>query len=491
MCYNRHESQRGKVVARRRGCIIWLIIIIALGTLFLAWRYADFRLASQTLPAGMTIAGLPVEGLSREQALNALEVAFATPINIAYKDQRLLLPPESVDLHYDAEQTAANLDAALGAQQGLGGFIQHVMDPEQTPTEVSATIGYSAQALDEFLANIAAQHDQEARPAVAIPENLSIRPGQPGYQLDIEASRRSIAQALVSADNPEQTIPLIIHETAAPSDHMMALHQLIQYLLDDHPGLIPGVFVKDLRTGDELTINAEVAYAGMSVLKIAVMEESYRNLELPLNAETSDWLSDTMGTASSNYKANLLLSNVIADGDGYQGAARLTEGMQRLGLVNTFMTAPYDEEESPHTIVTPANSRSDFDARPDPRMQTTPLDIGLLLEMIYQCSRGGGALLALYPNELSATECTQMIDWMRQNRIDSMIEAGLPVDTPIAHKHGFSNDTHADAGVIFSPGSDFVLTIFLHRPDYLEWGESAPLTSNIATAAYNYFNPAQ
>ncbi len=476
-------------MARRRGCIIWLIIIIALGTLFLAWQYANFRLASQTLPAGMTIAGLPVEGLSQEQALNALEVAFATPINLAYEDNRLLLPPESVDLHYDAEQTAANLEAALNDRQGLGGFIQHVTAPDPPPQKVSAAVSYSTPALNEFLTSIAAQYDQEAQQAVAIPENLSIRPNQPGYQLDIEASRQLIAQTLVSAEHPERTITLVVQEIEAPPDDMTALRQLIQYLLDDHPGLIPGIFVKDLQTGCELAINAEIAYAGMSVLKIAIMEESYRNLELPLDAETSDWLSDTMGVISSNYKANLLLSDVIADGDSYQGAARLTEVMQRLGLVNTFMTTPYDEEEIPHTIVTPANSRNDFDTKPDPRMQTTPLDIGLLLEMIYQCSQGGGALLALYPNELSAAECTQMIDWMRHNRIDSMIEAGLPAETPIAHKHGFSNDTHADAGIIFSPGSDFILTIFLHRPDYLEWEESASLTSNIATAAYNYFNP--
>jgi len=479
-------------VGRRSPYIIWLIIIIALAMLFLAWQYANFQLSKQVLPPGMRMAKLPVEGLTREQALNALEVAFATPIDIAYKDHHLLLLPESVNLDYDAEQTAANLDAALSAHRGIDSFIQYMMDSKAAPQEVPVAVRYSEQALDDFLARVASQYDQDPQPAVAIPENLSIRSSQPGYELDIETSRRLIAQALVSADDAKQSIELIVHESEAPAQDTAILKQLLQYVLDDHPGLIPGIFIKDLQTGAEVTINAEVAYTGMNVLKIAILEESYRNLALPVNAEISDWLSDTMGVSSSNDKANLLLTNVIDDGDAYQGVTRLTNSMQRLGLVNTFMTTPYDEEHSsPHTIVTPANSRTDVDTQPNPHMQSTPLDIGLLLEMIYQCSQGGGALLAAYPDDLSPQKCVQMIDWMRQNRIDSLIEVGLPVDTPIAHKQGYSSDTHADAGLIFSPGGDFVLTIFLYRPEYLEWEESNRLMSEIATVTYNYFNPSR
>jgi hypothetical protein len=61
----------------------------------------------------------------------------------------------------------------------------------------------------------------------------------------------------------------------------------------------------------------------------------------------------------------------------------------------------------------------------------------------------------------------------------------------VAHKHGFTGDTHADAALVFSPGGDFVLVVFLYRPEWLEWEESAPLIADIATLTYNYFNPAQ
>jgi hypothetical protein len=474
---------------RRSGCIAWLIIIVAVTTLLLAWQYFSFRLTSRTLPAGMTMAGLSVEGMTREQALNALEVAFATPIEVTYLEERLSLSPDSVELRYDARETMANLDANLSARQGLDGFIAHVLRRPPGPVDVPVAVSYSRERLDGFLARVARQYDQPPQEPVPLPASLTFRPGQPGYELDVEASRAQLAAALVSAT--DRQVELVVRTEEAPSLDLDTLKQSLQSLLDAHGGLIPGIFIKNLQTGDELEINADVAYAGLSVLKIAILEETYRFLNLPLDLERSDWLSDTMGVTSSNFKANLLLRDVIGNGDGYQGAENLTASMHYLGLINTFMATPYDEEVIPPTIVTPANSRTDITTEPDPYMQTTPLDVGLLLEMIYQCSHGGGTLMVAYAGDLTVDECNQMIEWMSTNRIDSLTEAGVPVGTRVAHKHGFTGDTHADAALVFSPGGDFVLVVFLYHPEWLEWEESAPLIADIATTTYNYFNPAQ
>lgn len=473
---------------RRSGIIAWLVIIAAVVTLFLAWQYFGFRLANRTLPAGTTMAGLSVEGMTREQALNALEVTFATPLEVMYQEQSLSLPPDVVELRYDAEQTAANLDAVLSAQRSLDGFIAHVLRRPSEPVDIPVTVSFSQTRLDGFLARIAQQYDHPPQETVPLPESLAFRPGQPGCTLDIEKSRARLAAALVSA--ADQHVDLVVQTEEGSALGLGVLGQMLESLTDKE-GLIPGIFVKNLQTGDELDINAGVAFAGLSVLKVAILEETYRTLELPLDLETMDWLSDTMGVTSSNFKANLLLRDVIGNGDGYQGAETLTASMHRLGLINTFMATPYDDETVPPTIVTPANSRTDINTAPDTHMQTTPLDIGLLLEMIYQCSQGGGTLMAVHPDDFTAEECQQMVEWMSKNRTDSLIEAGVPVAAKVAHKHGFAGDTHADAALVFSPGGDFVLVVFLHRPEWLEWEESAPLVADIATATYNYFNPAQ
>jgi len=473
---------------RRTGYVAWLIIIAAVATLFFAWQYFGFRLARRTLPAGMTIAGLPVEGMTREQALNALEVAFATPLEVTYQEQHLSLTPDSVELRYDNAATAASLDAILNTRTGLDGFIAHVLRHQPEPVDVPAVVSYSEKRLDGFLARVAKQYDRPPQESAPLPDGLTFRPAQPGYELDAEASRDRLAAALVLAIR--QPVELIVRTEAPTSLGLDALGQLLQPLIGGHQGLIAGIFVKNLQSGDELRINADVAFTGLSVLKIAILEETYRLLDLPLDVETAGWLSDTMGVTDSNSYANLLLRDVIGNGDGYQGAENLSTSMRYLGLINTFMATPYDEDTIPPTIVTPANSRTDVTTAPDARRQTTPLDVGLLLEMIYQCRQGGGALMVAYPGDLTVDECGQMIEWMSANRIDSLTEAGVPVGTRVAHKQGFTGDTHADAALVFSPGGDFVLVAFLHRPQWLAWEESAPLITEITTATYNYFNPA-
>jgi hypothetical protein len=473
-------------VQRTSRYIVWLIIIIAVAALFLAWQYLGYRLTNRTLPAGMTMAGLSVGDMTREQALNALEVAFATPLTVTYQERQLSLSPSTVELHYDGNQTSADLDAALTVWRTLDGFVSYILGHPLESQDVPVAVSYSEQRLTRFLDRVAYQYDQPRQEPVVLPAVLDFRPGQPGSTLDVATSRTRLANALVSADR--RTVELVVTSQEAPRQDIGLLKRLLESRLDDHPELIPGIFVKDLQTGDELMINAEVAYSGLSVLKIAVLEEAYRILDEPPDVETTKLISETM-TESGNFTANLLLRDVISEGDSQRAVDKLTASMRSLGLKNTFMAAPYDEEDVLISITTPANSRTDISTNPDPFIQTTPLDIGLLLEMIYQCSHGGGALMLTHPDTLTADECEEMIVWMSQNRIDSLIEAGVPADSKVAHKHGWISETHADAGLVFTPGGDYVLVIFLHRPEWLQWEESAALIADISTAAYNYFDP--
>jgi beta-lactamase class A len=473
---------------RKSGYIIWLIIAVAVAALFLAWQYLGYRLANRTLPAGMTMAGLSVENMTPEQALNALEVAFATPLTVTYQEHPLSLSPSAVELGYDDNQTRANLDAALTALWSFDGFISYLLGHTLESTEVPVAVSYSDQRLARFLDRVAYQYDHPPQESVALPAVLDFRPGRPGSTLNVAASRDRLASALASADT--RTVELVVESQEAPRQDIGLLRQLLELRLDDQPELIPGIFVKDLQTGDELMINAELAYSGLSVLKIAVLEEAYRSLDQPPSLETAKLISETM-TESGNFTANLLLRDVVDDGDSHEAVEQLTASMNRLGLGNTFMAAPYDEKDVVATITTPANSRPGTSADPDPLIQTTPLDMGLLLEMIYQCSHGGGALMLTYPDAVTADECQEMIKWMSQNRIDNLIEAGVPAGTEVAHKHGWISDTHADAGLVFTPGGDYVLVIFLHGPQWLQWEESAALIADISTAAYNYFNPSR
>ena len=122
-------------------------------------------------------------------------------------------------------------------------------------------------------------------------------------------------------------------------------------------------------------------------------------------------------------------------------------------------------------------------------MQSTAEEIGTLLAMIYHCSKGGGALLAVYPGEITPDECQAIIDLMVLNEEGNLIRFGVPDDTPVSHKHGWAQATHADAGIVLSPGGDFVIVEYLYQPGpWLVADESFPILREIARAAYNYFN---
>ncbi len=469
---------------RRQDWSLLIVIIIGVLLALLGWQWLRFRADRRFLPPNVSIAGMDASGMTVEQVLAALDGAYAQPLQLTYQGQPVVLAPETVAFQFDREATREALEAVRESRNTFSGFLAYLLRRPSPPVEVVPAVRYSSERLDAFLARVAQQYDRPPQEPVPLPEALTFRAGRAGYELDREASRRQVEAALKSAVNRQ--VDLAVRTGEAPPLQMRHLEEMLKALLASFDG-IPSVFVKDLQTGEELDIHPDVAYAGMSVLKIAVMMETYRVLnELP-DPEQTKLLTETM-TLSGNFTANLLLRDIIGGGDAYQGVENLTASMRYLGLVNTFMAAPYEETAPPPAIVTPANSRTDINTNPDPYMQTTAREIGLMLEMIYQCSRGGGALMVAYPGAFTPEECQQMLDIMAQDKTGSMIEAGLPPGTKFARKHGWVGDTHADAAVVFSPGGDFILVVYLYRPRWLEWEVSNPLVQRIATATYNYFN---
>jgi len=473
---------------RRSGFAGWLLIVPAAIVVFLTWQYITYLRAGRTLPDGLTVAGIPMGGKTRAQALNELEVAFATPLELRYVDQPVSLFPDTVELRFDLAATAERLDEAVAALRGLDGFIAHVLRRPPASVDVPAIVSYSPERVVTFLERVAAEYDRPPQEPQPTTDGLDFIPGQPGYRLDLEASRYRVAAALTSA--VREPVALVVTAQGGAARQGTALAEVIGRLLDAHPGLVGGVFVKDLASGTEVALNADVAFSGMSVLKIALLEETYRALDPPLSPEVAAWLSGALGPSDGHDEANRLLAEVLGGGDQFEGAENLSARLHELGLVNTFLAAPFGDFRSAVAVVTPANSRAERRVRADPRGQTTPLEMGLLLEMIVQCSAGGGTLLAIHPEAFDPAQCGEMLNVLSATPTDAFIEAGVPPDVRVAHKQALSSDTHADAGVVFGRGSDFVLVVFLYRPEWLPYEESAPLIADIAAATYNYFTAA-
>ena len=58
-------------------------------------------------------------------------------------------------------------------------------------------------------------------------------------------------------------------------------------------------------------------------------------------------------------------------------------------------------------------------------------------------------------------------------------------------KHGFGlSDTISDAGIVFSPGGDYVIVMFIwQETDWLNAYETFPIMRDISAATFNDFNP--
>lgn len=283
--------------------------------------------------------------------------------------------------------------------------------------------------------------------------------------------------------------------TPTPEPTPPPLHYL-GYLLDEttqefvNSGGFVTYYLQDMRTGEILARDASVAVSGTSLVKIPILIEAYRAFDNQPNSYHTKLMTETI-ELSSNYGANLLLGFISGDEDPYHGTDELTARMRQMGLFNTFIAAPYDSiprAGRPLTFITPANSRLDITTNLDPNMQTTAEDLGQLLAWLYACSQGeADTPLARIEGVLSLAGCTAVIDLLARNNIGSLIEEGVPEGVPVAHKHGWIGDTHGDAGLILAEEAPYSLVVLLHKPGWLEWGESSPLIAEMSRLAYTHF----
>jgi beta-lactamase class A len=293
-----------------------------------------------------------------------------------------------------------------------------------------------------------------------------------------------------------------LRRTDPPRPAFQNLKILLEQTIDlsEYNGLA-GIYLLDLQTaqelhigylqGQEVTVQPDVAYTASSIIKIPIMVSVFRRISDDSDPETMRLLSE-MITKSGNETADWLMDRVI---DPNQAPLVVKEDMEALGLQNTFL-AGYFSLGSPllERVQTPANQRSDVFTDPDPYSQTTPSDIGMLLEDLYQCSQtGGGALTALFPGEITQLECQTMITYLVNNKLPALLTAGIPDGMQIAHKHGWvSNNgiinTIGDAGIIYSPGGNYVLVVFLYHPEQLVWDPASRLVGELSQAVYNYYN---
>ncbi len=479
---------------------IALALIIA-SVLLIIFQMAVYSRLRSTFATGTTIADVDVSSLTPDQAATRLTQAYSIAIAMNYGEDTIQAKPASLGFSLDLAGMMAAADQARVASPFWSGYIDYLFNrlPDAQVIPLRSKIDLSV--LRSYLTNeIALRYDRDAEAFIPVPGTVNFQTGTPGRQLDIEKSVELVSTALKSPT--PRTVNLATVQTGSARPSLTTLKVLLQQIVDAEgfTGEVE-IYMIDLQTGNEMQVAyqsgqqliPEIAFSAESTIKIPVLVETYRRLSEPINSEFAGLIQD-MIIRSDNDAPDTLMTTLMSQ---TLGPLEVTKTMKALGLKNTFLAGMfYTGAPLLQRIATSANSRSDIFTDPDPYNQTTPVDIGLLLDDIYDCAQnGGGSFSAVFPGQITQNECKSMISYLTQNHIGVLIEAGVPEGTKVAHKHGWAVDpvdglmhTVGDAALVYTPGGNYILTIFIHNDAQIVWDAANKLFADLSSAVYNYFN---
>ncbi|MBE0691117.1 MAG: serine hydrolase, partial [Anaerolineae bacterium] len=461
-----------------------------------------FSQQSDRLPLNATVAGIDVGGMAPAEAMRAWEAAYTAPVTLWYADSPIQLDPVAVGFRTSRDtMLAAARRAGGGEGQYWLDFVNYLTGrrAQARRTEVPLVAEYQPELLEQWLrTEIVPRYDRPPGGASFDMQTLTLRPGASGYRLDVAASLPLIDAALRSPDNRRVTLP--VEGADGRGVGLEVLRAMITEYLDtqgfiyDGQSTVASVFVMDLETGEEMNINGDVAFSAASTAKVAILIDYYRKLLTNPSQDEAFLMAQSL-LCSNNSSSNLIMQ-IIGDNDLFAGLADVVGTTQAIGARNTFITAPFDlgiEGQQLGSITVPVTEPNpNFNTAPDPVNQTTTEDLGTMFQMIYDCAYSGSGLMAAYPDgEFTQTECRQMLNLMSANNLERLLQAGIPPGVTIAHKNGWLDNVHGDAGIVFSPnGRNYIIGVFVwENTNFFSFDRAWPLIEEISRATWNYFNP--
>ncbi|MEX1018222.1 MAG: hypothetical protein WDZ49_01110, partial [Litorilinea sp.] len=355
------------------------LILILLIFLALIPLYSRYKESAGPIPPGVYLAGMNLTGIDDPAEVRQhLDAVYQQPIAIQFGDTRLALEPAEVDFHIEVEQMMREAEKYLDGGAFMDIAVRQALGYEQQRRDVPLRFVLNTDKLRAWLEEAAQSHNSSpGRPRLVPPANQWSEAGQvetggnapvrnsefadslgsngapntaarlpagfvgvysrdwtwvagrTGQVLDIDASLPPVVDVLTALEN--RTAHLVVNETPPPPPGMADLEAALNdYLNTNFPGF-GAVYIEDLTSGESVAVDADVAFSGMSTLKIGIAAAVMHALENGVHpddaasVEVGQWIDYALGD-SNNYAANLLLAYL---GDQYRrlGARRFTEFM--------------------------------------------------------------------------------------------------------------------------------------------------------------------
>ena len=474
-------------------------IAIVLTLISIALTIFGFARSLESLPKGLTVAGVPVGGLSYADAEIRLNQVYLSPVVLEYRDSTFQLDPAQVKFQLDGKAMLEGSPRAqsFGVMAGLWNYLWNTAPAVSDSIPLQATL--DQQLLDSFIADVALRYDRVSVPAKADPSTLGFVLGGPGYSLDKVSAVKEINAALRSPT--KRQVRLTVKEVTAAPPTFETLADLLRSGIRMYQfGGTADIFVYDLKTSETLRVimhnqkpmeaGQGLAFSGMSTIKIPVMVTFFLYKKSAPSSDEKKLLDGIFGDSANEYTDIIL--KLIGNGGGIAGADTVSDTMEKLGLPNTYLSGllnTINAVTAPRK--TPGNSRGDINLNPDRFNQTNADDIGRLLVMIVQCTKGQGKLMETFPGQFTPDECKMMIDLLLKNEVGPIFVKGGSPGAIVAHKHGWDLlplNNVADAAIVNSSGGDYVMTVYLHRDRAMPFDDANRLIVALATGVFNYYN---
>ncbi len=480
----------------------WVAIILIMITVLLTIvELIDYSRIRNNFPLGLRVGGIPIGGLDYEEAAERVYTVYRSPIELIYDGYPIQIRPAVLGFEPRVENMLAVADNLRVTEPFWEGFWNFLWNREIEIIDIPLDADYDEYQIRDYLSEeISSRYDTPATSPQPVAGTTGFAAGIPGSELDLDRATLQVIDALKSPT--DRQVNLVLDETSIPRPTISDLEIMLKQIVDvsGFDGIVE-VYMQDMSTNNNLhfayqentgDLETNIAFSAWSTIKIPVMVSAFRYIDEPA-PEAYLALMEEMIEQSDNDSTDDLAQTVI---DTNLSPLLITEGMQLLGLENTFWAGHfYIGAPLLQLFDTPANQRVDIDTEPDVYVQTTPADMGMLLEDIYQCAElDGGALIAAFPEEISQEECELMVSYMGKNQIAVLIQSGVPSGTTVAHKHGWANEndgllhTIGDVAIVYTPGGDYVLSIFVHHPVQAVFDPVNELFAELSAAVYNYFN---
>lgn len=209
------------------------------------------------------------------------------------------------------------------------------------------------------------------------------------------------------------------------------------------------IYIKNLKNGEEFSLNEKMPFVSASLYKLWILGEAYKEIEsgtlskeeiLDSGFLTVENALNSMITISDNNSSALLIKRM--------GYANIINYLKVNGLLGSVI---FNNNQS----------------------LTTASDIGLFFEKLYK-------------NQLaSETSSKEMINILKSQKLNSMLPQFLPKEVPIAHKTGNLDGFVHDAGLVYSPNSDYIIVVLSQGEDPKNVDK---VVASISKAVYDYFN---